>query len=146
MSNESDWWWCRQPINMRCCLLLMILLMHGGWRRVKLLGQPIFTLPRFLKGKWSIHILTSQEVGPRVERLKYIPTPFKPSLWRNHAFDIAAFSDHLFSFSRNFPSDFQRLSAPFPSHLSTLLEAQLVRFLLVKKVLREKCSNSLWRT
>lgn len=74
--------------------------------------------------------------------MKYVPTPSEPSLWSNPALDAMAFAEHFFSFSRNFLGDYQMLFPLSPSQPSTLLEAQLIRYFLVEKVLREKCSDT----
>lgn len=63
--------------------------------------------------------------------------------WNNQAFNVVEFSDRFFSFSKNFPSDYQLFSVMSPAQLSALLETQFVRCFLVEKTLRGKYSRTL---
>ncbi|CAI8614621.1 unnamed protein product [Vicia faba] len=68
------------------------------------------------------------------------PTTPELSLWNSFAFDIVAFSNHLFSIPKNFPDDYQMFYALSLTQLLTLLEVQLVDGL---NKLLEKAQSSL---
>lgn len=46
----------------------------------------------------------SAEVWPIKERSRGESIPLEPSLWNDHTFNVE-FSDHYFTFTKNFPSD-----------------------------------------